>query len=115
MYLILLSLLYGCGYYAVTYLKNIREEVSELKTQNSSIVKANESISNDMKGVKTLTENYQQKIIEIRTNTHTITQVTASPQFHDDALHNTDQAATELNAVINNLFVEINGETNVIQ
>jgi hypothetical protein len=110
-YLTIAMALVAAGTFAVTYLKTMKEEVEALKVQNTQIIKANESITDTMVGVKKLTENYQEKVIEIRTNTHTITNKVTSKEFKEKVITSTPKAEKELNDTINGVFAEINGET----
>jgi hypothetical protein len=110
-YLTIAMALVAAGTFAVTYLKTMKEEVKALKVQNTQIIKANQSITDTMVGVKKLTENYQEKVIEIRTNTHTITNKVTSKEFKEKVITSTPKAEKELNDTINGVFAEINGET----
>ena len=110
-YLTIASALVAAGYFGYTYLENMRLEVAALKTQNTQIIKANQSITDTMAGVKQLSENYNQKVIEIRTNTHTITNKVTSKEFQEKVISDTPEAEKELNQTINGMFDTINGET----
>jgi ABC-type phosphate transport system substrate-binding protein len=110
-YLTIASVLVAAGYFAFTYLQTMKNEVSALKEQNTQIIKANESITETMAGVKKLSETYNEKVIEIRTNTHTITNKVTSKEFQAKVMNDTPEAEKELNATINGMFESINGET----
>lgn len=110
-YLTAATALVAAGYFAFSYLQSMREEVAALKVQNTQIIKANESITETMAGVKKLSETYNEKVIEIRTNTHTITNKVTSKEFQAKVINATPEAEKELNATINGVFDTINGET----
>jgi len=110
-YLTIASALVAAGYFAFTYLETMKAEVSALKVQNTQIIKANQSITETMSGVKQLTETYQQKVVEIRTNTHTVTNKITSKEYKEKLVNDMPEAEKELNASINGMFDTINGET----
>ena len=110
-YLTIASALVAAGYFGYTYLTTMKAEVAALKVQNQQIIKANESIVDTMVGVKKLSESYQEKVIEIRTNTHTITNKVISKEFKEKVITSTPEAEKELNNTINGVFAAINGET----
>lgn len=110
-YLTIASALVAAGYFGYTYLTTMKAEVAALKVQNQQIIKANESIVDTMVGVKKLSESYQEKVIEIRTNTHTITNKVISKEFKEKVMTSTPEAEKELNNTINGVFAAINGET----
>jgi ABC-type phosphate transport system substrate-binding protein len=110
-YLTVATALVAAGYFGFTYLQTMRAEVASLKVQNTQIIKANEAISETMIGVKKLSETYNEKVIEIRTNTHTITNKITSKEFQEKVVTDTPEAEKELNQTINGMFESINGET----
>lgn len=110
-YLTVATALVAAGYMGFTYLQTMRAEVAALKVQNTQIIKANEAISETMVGVKKLSETYNEKVIEIRTNTHTVTNKITSKEFQAKVITDTPEAEKELNATINGMFDTINGET----
>lgn len=103
------------GYFGWSYLENMKasvkatnEQVSELKIQNESILQANIAIAEDMKGVKVLSETYNQKIIEIRTNTHTIANTVSKPEFKALVQEDPTKAQAVLNDTFDKFFNDIN-------
>lgn len=106
------------GYFGWMYLITLREsakatkdQVVELQKQNLAILDVNKEISATMKGVKDLTENYQNKVITIRSNTHTITNTIKSPEFKESSLLEPSKAQETLNESFNQVFQSINEES----
>lgn len=117
-HLLIIAAFIAMGYFGWNYLDNMKatvvatkDEIIQLKSQNDEIRQANIAIAEDMKGVKTLTENFNQKVITIRTNTHTITNTVSSPEFTTLVQVDPIKAQLELNDTFNSYFNEINSVT----
>jgi hypothetical protein len=118
-WLIGLGIMIGSIYFGYEYISTMKEQVtatqaalSTLKEQNEQIKAANVAIVADMKGVKELTDNFNTRLLAIRSNSNALTNVVSSTKFKTTVTTDVKASQDQLNQSFNDYYTKLNGVTN---
>lgn len=116
--LALAGALSGISYYGYQFmanqeaqLKTLKEEVTELKSQNAVVIAANQAMANDMKTIKEGMETFNDRIIQINKNTQSLSKQFNSLKFQQELQNDLPQAEIDFNNWFNSYLQGINEDT----